>query len=195
MISYIKWTIKNLDLNSVIILTSSWIWYEILINELIYSKIFDQNETEMFLYHSITENWQNLFWFISLDDRNLFKELIKISWVWWKVAQTILSLWNQKLIKAVLEDDKSTLESIKWVWKKMAEKIILELKDKKFSIEIPQTISTKLPSNLNNSLQKEIITTLTNMWYQQKDIEKSLLDLPKDFSSLDQIIPYLIKNL
>ena len=113
MISYIKWEIKNIDISTVIILPRSWVWYEFVINELIFSKIHDKKEVELFVFHAISENWQALFWFLDLEDRVLFKELIKISWVWWRVAQTILSLWSQRLKQAILDDDKKTLESIK----------------------------------------------------------------------------------
>ena len=78
MISYIKWIIKNIDLTSVIVLTDSWVWYDIWINELIYAKIFDKKEIELYVYHSISENGQSLFGFLDYDDRTLFKELIKI---------------------------------------------------------------------------------------------------------------------
>ena len=51
MISYIKWKIIDLEFNSVTILTNSWVGYELGINELIYSKLSLEEETELFVYH------------------------------------------------------------------------------------------------------------------------------------------------
>ena len=196
MISYISWIIKNIELNQVIILTNSWIWYEIIINELIYSHIINKKEIELFVYHNITENWQNLFWFLTFEDRELFKELIKISWVWWKVAQNIMSLWTTKLKIAIYEDDKKLIESIKWVWKKMSEKIILELKDKDFIKNINLQKNIKQESNkIEKSLKDEIMSTLTNMWYNPKRVEELLQILPNDCDNMQKIIPFIIKNV
>lgn len=200
MLSYIKWQIKNIELNSVIVLTDSWVWYEIIINELTFAKIHDKNEIEMFLFHNITENGQTLFWFLEIDDRVFFKELIKISGVWWRVAQTILSLWLARLKTAILEDDKKTIESIKWVWKKMAEKIVLELSDKDIvkNFVITKTDSmqkVKNVSNIDNSLKQEILSTLTLMWYSSKKVEEILWNLPTWLKTAQEIIPYVIKNI
>lgn len=200
MLSYIKWEIKNLELTSTIILTSSGVGYEIIINELIYAHIYEKEEIELFIYHNINENGQTLFWFLSFDDRTLFKELIKISGVWWKVAQNIMSLWSSRLKAAILEDDKKTIESIKWVGKKMAEKIVLELSDKEI---IKSFLSQKMTSgtpakntfSLDISLKQEILTTLTMMWYQSKKVEEILSNLPENLLTAQDIIPYVVKNI
>lgn len=196
MIWFINWQIKNIENNSCIILTSSWLGYELIINELIYSNIFQKTDIKLYVYHHITENWQSLFGFLNIDDRNIFKELIKISWVWWKVAQVILSLWTDKLKQAIVEEDKKTLETIKWVWKKMAEKIIIELKDKDFV----KNISIKKEKNLQNisipnDIKKQVISTLWAMWYNINDIEKTFWTLPENLTTINDIIPYIIKNI
>lgn len=202
MISYIKWVIKNIELNSIIVLTESWVGYELVINELVYSKIYDKTEVELFVFHAISENAQSLFWFLDIEDRKIFKELIKISWVWWRVAQTILSLWTHRLKEAILNEDKKTLESIKWVGKKMAEKIVIELSDKDFvkNVEFEKTSSTSTKNisdivNIDINLKKEIISSLSLMWYNVKDIENVLQNMPEWFDSVEKIIPYVIKNI
>lgn len=200
MLSYISWEIKNLELTTLIILPKSWVGYEIIINELIYAHIYDKKEIELFLYHHITDNGQTLFWFLTFDDRALFKELIKISWVWGKVAQNILSLGSGRLKTAILEDDKKTIESIKWVGKKMAEKIVLELWDKEFIKNfqyqsIGSETSLKNTFSLENSLRQEILSTLTMMWYSSKKVEEILSNLPPHLLTAQDIIPYVVKNI
>jgi len=199
MISYIKWTVKNIELNSVIVLTESWIWYEIVINELVYAKIHDKKDIELYVYHNIWENGQTLFWFLSFEDRNFFKELIKISGIWWRVAQNILSIWISRLKKAILENDKKTIESIKWVWKKMAEKIVLELSDKEIikDFEIDNVLKSNQikTSSIKKDLRCEILSTLTMMWYNSKKVEDVLDTLPDWYDSVQKIIPYVIKNI
>ena len=118
MISYLKWKIIELDFLSTTILTNGWVGYSVWINELTYSKLWLESEVWMFVYHHITEWNQSLFGFIDIEDKKIFWELIKISWVWWKVAMQILSLGIERLVIAVQWEDNKTIEWIKWIWKK-----------------------------------------------------------------------------
>lgn len=196
MISYIKWKIIELDFNSLTILTASGLGYELGINELIYSKITKEEEIELFVYHHKTENSESLFWFIESREKKVFTELIKISWIWGKVAMQILSLWVDRLLTATKSEDNKTIESIKWVGKKMAEKIILEFRDKDFWLEILLPKNTeKKSSNLDENLLSSIKSTLTNMWYNPKDVENILQDLPAEMNDIWTIISYVVKNI
>lgn len=196
MISYIKWKIIELDFNLVTILTNSWVGYELGINELIYANLALDEETELFVYHHKTENSEMLFWFTSKFEKKIFTELIKISWVWWKIAMQILSLWAERLISSAKIWDNKTIESIKWVWKKMAEKIILEFRDKDFGIEIVAQ-KTENPGKIfiEKNLLDSIKSTLTNMGYDKNEVEKILQNLPEDLTDAGTIIPYVIRNL
>lgn len=196
MISYIKWKIIELDFNSLTILTASGLGYELGINELIYSKITKEEEIELFVYHHKTENSEALFWFIESREKKVFTELVKISWIWGKVAMQILSLWVDRLLTATKSEDNKTIESIKWVGKKMAEKIILEFRDKDFWLEILlQKNTEKKSSNLDENLLSSIKSTLTNMWYNPKDVENILQDLPAEMNDIWTIISYVVKNI
>jgi len=198
MISYISWKIINLNSNSVDVLTSWGVWYEININEIISANLMDKEDIELYIYHHITEGNQSLFWFIEADDKDIFKELIKISWVWWKVAMVILSLWKSVLAEAILTEDKKTIESVKWIWKKMAEKIILELKDKDFiklNYSTSSEVEEKPKITIDSELKNNILETLVNMGYSSKSVLKELENIPKDMKEAWEIIPFLIKNL
>ena len=195
MISYITWKIIDLDFTNMTILTNSWVWYEVLINELTYSKLATIEEVELFIYHYKTENSENLFWFIEKEEKKVFSELIKISWIWWKVAMQILSLWVERLIMAIKWEDNKTIESVKWVGKKMAEKIILELKDKEFSIDFRKTENVIKENNIDSSLHSSIKSTLTAMGYNSKDIDNVLFNLPEWINETKDIIQYVIKSL
>jgi len=197
MISYLKWKIIELNFTNLSILTSWGVWYEVFINELIYARLSIQEDTEIFIYHHRTENSQSLFWFVENDEKNIFMELIKISWVWWKVAMLILWLWINRLLSAISYEDNKTIESIKWIGKKMAEKIILELKDKDFWINFWEWKNEK-EKNIqitNRNLFSSIKDTLVNMGYNWKDIENLLNTLPEWIEDAGDIIPYIIKEL
>jgi Holliday junction DNA helicase RuvA len=199
MLAHISGKILHIDFTHVIVQTSSWLGYELVINELVYSKIFDLAEVSLFVYHSISENGQSLFGFSDIEERNVFKELIKISGVGGRVAQMILSLWVARLKSAIANDDKKTLESVKWVWKKMAEKIILEFHDKDWVIsgwnEESWETPNKVSSNLPRDTESQIISTLTLMGYNLQKVQQVLQEVPPELTTIEQILPYVIKKM
>ncbi|PZM86504.1 Holliday junction branch migration protein RuvA [Candidatus Gracilibacteria bacterium] len=196
MISYIKGKIIELDFNSVTILTASGLGYELGINELIYSDLALQEETELFVYHHKTENSEMLFGFKEKFEKKIFTELIKISGVGGKIAMQILSLSAEKLIYSAKTGDNKTIESIKGVGKKMAEKIILEFKDKDFGFEIKVQENTETKNIfIEQDLLNSIKSTLVNMGYDKNDVEKILQNLPEDLQDAGTIIPYVIRNI
>jgi holliday junction DNA helicase RuvA len=195
MISYITWKIIDLDFTNISVLTAGWVWYNIWINELTYSKLVLNSEVFLFVYHHITEWHQSLFGFIEKEEKKVFTELIKISWVGWKVAMQILSIWIERLIMAIEWEDNKTIEWVKWIWKKMAEKIILELKDKDFWINLSSRDTISKANSIPWDLRTSIKSTLTNMGYNPRDIDRVLSQLPDDMKDAWNIIPYVIREL
>jgi len=196
MIGYIKWEIKKISDKEVCILTNSWIWYNIHINERTYSKIMNNTEIGLYIYHHITENSESLFWFIYEDEEELFKELIKISWIWWKVATNILWMWIDNLISAIQNEDQKAVESIKWIWKRWAQKIILEMKDKDIVKNKENTNKLKQEENKTTSkYSSEVFETLVWMWFNENKVSEILSNLPDDIENIEDVIPYAIKKL
>ncbi len=198
MISYIKWEILNLEIDNIDILTNCWVSYNIFINSLCFSELQNKKEVWLYIYHYITENQQSLFGFLDKKQKDIFKELIKISGIWWKVALQILSLWIDNLILAIQRNDLKIIEQIKWIWKKMAEKVILELKDKDFVksyISIDNNIVINKKQSLDKNIEDDIISTLVNMWYSKTSIKQALNSL--DFQEFDEdlslLLPQIIK--
>jgi Holliday junction DNA helicase RuvA len=199
MIAYLSGKIIDLEINKMTLLTNSWVGYEIWISDITQLNIEKNIELGFYIYHHITEGNQSLFGFLEKEEKQIFEELIKISWIWWRVAIQILSLWINRLSVSVANADKKTIESIKWIWKKMAEKIILELKDKDFIKNYEfiwdNSKDNKKTSNLNTSLHSDIISTLTNMWYSKQAIEKALSKIPENLKNMEEIIPVVIREM
>lgn len=199
MIWYLKWEVIDLDENNIILLTNSWIGYDIWISNITFSQLSINKEVSLYIYHHIVEWWQSLFWFLEKSEKQIFEQLIKISWIWWKVAIQILSLWVSRLSVAVANEDKKTVESVKWVWKKMAEKIILELKDKDFiknyDLAWKKVWDINTSKNLDSNILNDVKATLVNMWYNSSNIEKTLAKLPEWIKNIDEIILYVVKNI
>jgi holliday junction DNA helicase RuvA len=198
MIAIIQWKITSLDFTSVTLLPNSGVGYEVNINELTYSKIALDEEIQLFIYHSISEGFQSLYGFLTLDEKKVFTELVKISWVGWKVALQLLSAWSDRLLEAVQNEDKKFLLDIKWIGQKMAEKILLELRDKDMvKVHLPKKSenTSALWRKLERSIFDQIKSSLVNMWYKEYDVDRELKDVPLWYETIDQILPYIIKKL
>jgi len=196
MIAYIKWEIIELSFGKVLILTASWLGYELGITDLTYSKISTLESIELFVYHHKTENSEWLYAFMENSEKQVFEEIIKISGIWPKAALQILSLWVENLAIAIKNTDNKTIETIKWIGKKMAEKIILELKDKDFiNSSFSQNTNYKKQINLEKGKYDSVISTLSSMWYRKEDIIKVLDELPEEKIEVWEILTYVIKEL
>jgi len=204
MIAYLKWEIIDLEFTKVVLLTSGGVGYDVLINEINFSKIQNENRKnlELFIYHHRTENSQLLFGFLEKDEKIIFEELIKINWVWGKVALNILSIWIYRLAEAITSWDNKTIESIKWIGKKWASKIILELNDsdviksyKQWNWGKNSDGKSENITNISQDIHNDVKNTLTAMWYNLSDIEKVLAKLPEDITTINEIIPFVIKNI
>ena len=197
MIAYLKWEVVDLDFNKAVLLTESGVGYEVWITDITYAEIAIWSHIEFFVYHHITENNQSLFGFLEKADKQVFEELIKISWIWWKVALQILSLWVARLSQAVRDDDKKTIVSIKGIGKKMAEKIVLELKDKDFIDISISSNKDKLQTwvKLDRDINEWVKSTLSAMWYNPKDIDRVLDNLPEGLEEVGEIITFVIRKL
>ena len=197
MIGYIQGKIIDIDMTECVILTSGWVGYTIQINELIYARVALEENIEFHIYHHRTENSEALFGFLEKNDKTVFTELIKISWVGWKVAMLILTLWVEKLIWSVQMADNKAIEGVKGIWKKMAEKIILELRDKDFVVHA-NIMTSENKSNtirLESHIASDIKNTLVNMWYHPSDVDVILSKLPEGMDDIGTILPYCIREL
>lgn len=81
----------------------------------------------------------------------------------------------------------------------MAEKIVLELKDKDFVTshvsQKSENTSSAQQTILPKTLLENITGTLQNMGYQARDIERVLAQVPAHFSSVEEVLPFMIKEL
>ena len=122
----------------------------------------------------VREDAQLLYGFLSDDERNSFRSLIKVNGIGAKVALSILSgISTQQFFDAINQQDTSLLTKIPGIGKKTAERLIVELKDK------DQQGEQKLLSNQGKNM-KDITDALEALGYARKDIQKAVLDLDED---------------
>ncbi len=131
MFSYIVGKITYRS-ESGIILENNGIGYEITMSSYALKCLEDmQEEVKIHTYFQVRDDGVSLFGFYTLDEKEMFLNLISVSGVGPKGAITILSNVSYGDLEVVISSqDLKTLSSIKGIGKKTAERLIIELKDK-----------------------------------------------------------------
>ncbi|MBB3195906.1 Holliday junction branch migration protein RuvA [Roseateles terrae] len=130
---------------------------------------------------SIREDAHVLFGFLTAEERNTFRLLIKISGVGPKMALSLLSgLSVPELAQAVSRQEAGRLVKVPGIGKKTAERLLLELKGK-LGPDLAQ------PVTVANDAQADILQALVALGYSEKEAVAALKTLPPDVSVSDGI--------
>ena len=132
MIALIEGKLVAKDLDSIEVMTSGGVGYELTIPLSVYETLPRAGEDVM-LHTSLVvkeDSWQ-LFGFVSVFEKRLFEMLLTANGVGPALAIGMLSaLSATRLIRAIREKDIPTLQSVPRVGRKKAERLILDLADK-----------------------------------------------------------------
>ena len=132
-------------------------------------------QTVTLLTHFVVrEDAQLLYGFLTHDDRESFRILIKISGVGPKLAIGVLSgLSGDELASAVERDDVATLTRLPGVGKKTAERLLVELRGRMTSSGRTQSSNAVAPV-------EEAVLGLIALGYKEAEARKAINALPKD---------------
>ena len=130
----------------------------------------------------VREDAQQLFAFLTDEERATFRLLIKISGVGPRTALGILSgLSVNDLAGAVARQEAGRLQKVPGIGKKTAERLLLELKGK---------LGPELAANgaaIVGDAQADIVQALIALGYNEKEAAMAMKGLPKDVGVSDGI--------
>ena len=137
----------------------------------------------LFTHLAIREDAHVLYGFGSLDERALFRQLIRISGVGARTALALLSGLSVKdMSQAVALQDASRLTSIPGIGKKTAERLLLELKGKLETSALAAGSGT-----VRNDTMTDIQNALLALGYSEKETILAIRQVPADCSVSDGI--------
>lgn len=129
----------------------------------------------------VREDAQILYGFASAQEREAFRELIKISGVGPRTALSVLSgMGVAELSQAITLQEAGRLIKVPGIGKKTAERLLLELKGK-LGADIG------LPMGAANDAQSDILQALLALGYSDKEAAAALKSLPADVGVSDGI--------
>lgn len=118
---------------------------------------------KIYTYMAVREDDISLYGFSSIEEKNLFHQLISVSGIGPKMAIQILSGLNTSdLIIAIINADYKLLSKVKGLGKKTAERLCLELKDKLSPLP-GSMMQTSFDNNFNEDAVQMATDTLISL--------------------------------
>ena len=151
---------------------------------------------EIFLYThlQVREDAHTLFGFSNLNDRHLFRMLLKISGVGAKLALAILSAMSvSDFERCVRTEDSNSLVKIPGVGKKTAERLVIEMRDRLTGIIDNSSLSHQ-EIGANNA-REEAFDALLALGYKASEIKKLMASIQIDDSTASDIIRRALKKV
>jgi len=129
----------------------------------------------------VREDAQQLFGFLTAEERATFRQLVKISGIGPRTALSILSgLSVGELAQAVSAQQSGRLVKVPGIGKKTAERLLLELKGK-----LGPDLGA--PAQVTSDAQADIVQALVALGYSERDAAAALKAMPADIGVSDGI--------
>ena len=173
------------------------IGYEVLCSMSTFYELDNLSEDILLFTHlSIKEDAHTLFGFINKDEKNVFRELIRVNGVGPKVALAILSnLSVHSLVECISTEDADLLAKTPGIGKKTALKLIVELQDRLVKLELDGSLTpSRDPKQISNPNSKQAIEALQSLGFKAKEANKMVSKIEDQGLSTEQIIRQALQN-
>jgi Holliday junction DNA helicase RuvA len=147
----------------------------------------------------VREDAQQLYGFISLDERTLFRSLIKVSGIGAKLALLILSGMSvDNFVHCIHESDAAALSRLPGIGKKTAERIIIEMRDRLKDLNTNSSALNPIDSSgaltAPRSALEDAISALIALGYKPQDASNMAKRVNADGIGSEDIIRLALKT-
>lgn len=125
----------------------------------------------------VREQSQELYGFLSRQERDLFEALTQTSGVGPKLALSVIGhLSVNELQGALSEGDVTTLSKVPGIGKKTAQRLLIEMKDRlpKISSFDPSALSITLPQDPRSKTTQDAMNALIHLGYSQMKAKQAI---------------------
>lgn len=150
---------------------------------------------EVFLYTQlqVREDAQTLYGFSSIDEKGLFRNLLRVSGVGAKMALSVLAAMSVRdFERCVKHEDTALLVKIPGIGKKTAERLIIELRDR---INKPVTDASGKVYSTPADARSEAVDALVALGYKPAEVTRLMSQLDIDGKSAADIIRMALKRV
>lgn len=181
MIAYLQGNVVYKQANSLIINVSG-VGYEVSVPIALMAQAVVGQVFELFIHHNVREDGHFLFGFQSFEQRQLFRELIRVSGIGPKLALLILSGFSvEALVEIIREQNSAALISLPGIGKKTAERLLIELNDRVGKAFITPSVQTSASIASPNLAVKDSEEALIALGYKPAEAARLLEKVLEDY--------------
>ncbi len=161
-------------------------------------------EAIIYTHFVVREDAQLLYGFNTVNERALFREVIKANGVGPKMGLGILSgMTASQFVSCVEREDISTLVKLPGVGKKTAERLVVEMKDRlkgwgAGDLFTPATDAApidSMPSANETGAEDEAVSALLSLGYKSAQASKVISQVAKPGMTSEQLIREALKSM
>lgn len=193
MFEFIRGRLHTLTPTSAVLETSG-IGYILQITTQTFAALEGKDDITLYVHQVLREDTNDLYGFITRDERELFRLLISVSGVGPSTARMMLSAYDVAELAAFIHaGNDAALRQIKGIGTKTAQRIIVDLQGKMEGTDL----SGGTASVLHNTAKSEALSALTTLGFSRSASEKALDALLKQSPALsvEQLIKLALKQL
>lgn len=153
-------------------------------------------EVTLFTHLAIRDDAHLLFGFATLDEKTLFRTLIKVNGVGAKMGLTILSSMEaDHFTHCIMEGDLNSLVKLPGVGKKTAERLIIEMRDrlKDWGAKTSANNTSGVIKNHPNDHADDAISALIGLGYKPQEASRFVHAVAQDGMGSEEIIRQALK--
>jgi Holliday junction DNA helicase RuvA len=192
MIAWLSGQVVDATTANLIVLNVAGVGYAVETTTATHAILSTQNQTVQLLIHTqVREDAINLYGFLEVEERALFRALIKVNGIGPKSAMGILSAMSPSVfIQAIQLQDKSMLTKLPGVGSKTAERMLIEMRDILKDVNLPQVLTS-----VQSSIGQEAISALEVLGYRPHEASKVVKKLDTGQEDAQTLIKLALKHL
>ena len=151
-------------------------------------------EARLFIHTQVREDAIQLFGFATVEEKNLFRQLLNVSGIGGKLALSVLSAMPvQNFCAAVQSSDVKSLSRIPGIGKRTAERLMVELKDKVTSTGAASGLAAP-GENAPATAIGDAALALEQLGFKRDAIDKVLKALASELPPAEQSTENLLRQ-
>jgi holliday junction DNA helicase RuvA len=154
---------------------------------------------QLYTHFVVREDAQQLFGFLTREERQLFRTLLKVNGIGPRVALSILSSATpDAFVRSVLQNDTASLIALPGIGKKTAERLVIEMRDKLTDWQpmqkSPLTTLENTPLARHRILQ-DAISALIALGYKQQEANRLVTKVDQGSESSEELIRRALREM
>lgn len=156
-------------------------------------------EVRLFTHFVVREDAHHLYGFYTLDERTLFRTLLKVNGIGPRLALTILSSTApEEFVRCVLNNDTASLVRLPGIGKKTAERLVIEMRDKLsdwYQTPAAQGIALiKQDKQERHQILQDAISALIALGYKQQEANRTITKIDDGTASSEELIRWALRE-